>query len=255
MEKNLNELLRNGMPDGKVLEEYLQAKGCNHNNYKFYGRRKVVQAILDQHALFLSKGDHWNDINDRVNFNPADSSFIRFGLCMSFKRTESIAMWMIYGKDGLMIDLGKKLVKECIECKKIYIGNIKDNEFQMKSSLDAGEFQILLTDILYFSNSDADETDSAYVKRGSETFNGFPAELIRGLSFSKKTMPWDYECECRLVVTIEKKQKKIRDCDTVKIPFDSDHIEILKKRTYHFPYDKENNLYEKSILTGKVNPD
>ena len=65
-------------------------------------------------------------------------------------------------------------------------------------------------------------------------------------------MPWQYECECRLIVTITKSVDDIGRCDTVKIAFNESSLNELKKRIYHSPNHKEDFSFEKTKLNGKI---
>ena len=235
------------------LRNYLKEKGTNHSNYKFYTSLPVINAILDNHALFLSKGDNWNDLQDRANFNPDDDSIVRFGLCMSYAKSENVAMWMLYGRnDGYMVDFGKEIIKSCLACSKLSCGRIKEDRFESLLELDDGQFSIEVMDIVYYGEPKNGDINSFYIKRADEVEQNCPINVINGIKYCKKTLPWQYECECRLIVSISKSIVGIDRCDTVSMDFGGSHIAKMKERIYHTPNHGGTLTYERSKLAGKI---
>ena len=86
------------------LITYLSHKAASHNYYKYYAPKHYIDTILREEAVFLSDGENWNDVCDRERLNN-DNRYKRFALCLSYSRSENVAMWMLYaGNDGCMID-------------------------------------------------------------------------------------------------------------------------------------------------------
>ena len=237
------------------LHEYLFDKGRNHNNYKFYtANEKIIKNILETHSLYLSDGSTWNDSVDKTSFNPDDDSrHKRYALCFSHMKHENVAMWMLYGKNaGYMMDLGKNIIGDCLNCLQVECGRICDGKFKCTKTLTKPFFSVEILDVLYYGTPKDNDISSFYVKRGDEVYQNFPADIINNLRFCKKTVPWLYECESRLIVTIGKDIKEVEECDTIKVPFKTERINELKEKIYHSPNFKEQSKYKRSKLSGKI---
>lgn len=234
------------------LLDYLKTKGGNHKCYKYYTRRAVAESILEKHSVFLSDGSNWNDIQDRTNFNPDDDPFRRFALCLSFTQTESVAMWMLYGKnDGVMLDFKRGIIKDCLSQTAVECGKVEDGKFVGKGIIESPEVKIELVDIVYYTPV-KDNPNVVTIKRSDERFESCPVTVINKIQFCKKTYPWQYECECRLIATISKSCKQIEKCNVLRIPFSDFHINALRENVFHAPNVKNNCIYERSTLTGKI---
>ena len=70
--------------------------------------------------------------------------------------------------------------------------------------------------------------------------------------FCKKTMPWSYESECRIIVTIDKSLVSDKRINTVAIPFRKDLVSKLMDKTYNNPNNTKGR-YCRSSLEGKIN--
>lgn len=95
----------------RQIVEWLEERGSRHRNYRYYSSRSRIENILSESAIYCTDGSSWNDLRDREAFNPPGSQEKRFGLCLSFSSTESVAMWMLYSgsdRDGAMIDFDKR---------------------------------------------------------------------------------------------------------------------------------------------------
>lgn len=131
---NSKGLIKSGQIHNKdELIQYLSKKGNNHYNYRFYSKRERIETILKDHTIYLFDGSNWNDTIDRENFNDTSKECKRFGLCFSFSKSESVAMWMLYSQnDGCMIDYGQNLIKEILQTNTVQLGEFKNNVFQSK---------------------------------------------------------------------------------------------------------------------------
>lgn len=200
----------------------------------------------------MSDGSNWNDAVDKENFNPNDSDLKRFGLCLSYSKSENVAMWMLYsGNDGVMIDYTKKIIKNILEAKYIELGHFEDGKFIMDRKLEKKEFDVKICDILYYGETkNGNKKTQLYVKRSDEINDEFDESLVEELTYSKKTLPWSYENECRIIVTI-KKELIPGSSNNVKISFSESSIKELKERIYESPNSRKKN-YLPSALRNKM---
>lgn len=235
------------------LESYLNHKALNHKNYKFYSSYDKINTIINNKAVYLSDGTNWNDIIDKNNFNSNKNDFMNFGLCLSYSRSENTAMWMLYsGNNGVMIDYNQNAIRNILDTQSINVGFFDNSKkFKCVKTLEKEYFKIQIIDILYYDYSKANDKDEYYVRRSDEVNREFDKVLIDKLSFCKKTLPWSYENECRLIVSINKKY--VSNCDTVEIKFSEDfNFETLLERIYDSPNSKKNKFNE-SYLKNKIN--
>lgn len=98
-----------------------------------------------QESLFLSTGGNWNDIPDRISFNPPGANVIRFGACFSVSESESVAMWMLHGglhKEGVMADFSRNQINSCLNTEYVALGVWKGREFSPIMVLDKNMYTI-----------------------------------------------------------------------------------------------------------------
>ena len=250
---NSKGLIKSGQIHNKEeLIQYLSKKGNNHHNYRFYSKRERIETILKDHTIYLSDGSNWNDTIDRENFNDNPKEYKRFGLCFSFSKSESVAMWMLYSQnDGCMIDYGQNLIKEILQTNTVQLGEFKNNVFQPKKIIERPQFKISLFDIVYYGESKKDNS-GYYVKRADEVHKSFNKEIIDELSYQKKFVPWRYENECRLVVEVKSDICDFDEISCAAIEFNENYIDKLKERTYDSPNSKSEK-YNRSELRGQIN--
>ena len=255
---SIEEKIKNNSTDNKRdLISYLSQKAENHKNYKHYTKAYKIETILNNNTIYLSNGSNWNDLIDKKNFNSDESETINFGICLSFSKSESIAMWMLYsGNEGCMIDYDTKTIRAILDAKFVEMGNFVDGTFIPLKRFNRDLFDISIFDIVYydFEKDRKKIGDVVYVKRSDETNKEFPKTKLDELTFNKKTLPWSYENECRLVVSIKKEVLGNDTGDTVAISFSEKLVEGLKKRTYDSPNSKANK-YQESNLKNKINWD
>lgn len=206
--------LRTASSDPASLQEYLRSKANSHTYYKVYSTLERVQSSLEDGLLYLSSGKNWNDRKDREDFNAKENDFVRFGLCLSCSKSENVAMWMLYGgmkQHGVMLDFRQTQIKSLLDCKEIELGYIDEstNGFIQDRVLRRDDFQIGLIDVLYFSNS---EDGRGYdIKRADEVCKNIAAHVVDEFNGIKKYYPWNYENECRLVITVKRNAIDSRD--------------------------------------------
>lgn len=244
----------NSATDEKELQTYLSQKAHNHHYYKHYTALNRIENILENHTIYLSNGKNWNDKTDRDNFNNEKLDSVNYGVCLSFSKSENVAMWMLYsGNNGAMLDYDKETIQALLDTECIELGHFQDYRFHSEMTLKRGSFEISIFDIVYYNQEDAE--DICYVRRSSEVYKKYPKWKVDALTYQKKTLPWSYENECRLVVSIKREIVAcVYDADTVAISFPKEKVVKLKKRTYHSP-NSNDCKYVESKLKNKINWD
>ena len=241
--------------NSQKLYTYLKEKAQNHNHYKSYGEMNRIVKIRDEKSLYLGNGEKWNDIFDRKNFNSDQDDYVNFGKCFSYLKEESVAMWMLYGgidKKSGMIDFTKKGMKSILSIDSIELGFFQNDQFESKGMLTKDQFEIYLIDIIYYTEYTKNECEN-FICRSDEMAN------VNKKVFKecKKSYPWRYESECRLIVKIKKDQIPEK-CDTVKIDLKNLDLGKSLERVYHGPnYPCDENSYntEPSRLGNSIDWD
>lgn len=249
----------------KEFLSYLQEKGCNHRSYKMYSTIDIVNSTIDNKALYLSNGYNWNDKVDRENFNNDKLTMMNFGRCFSYSASESVAMWMLYGgmkHRGAMIDFDKISMIEILnKTEQIEVGYFEEEKFISLKVLGKDKFKIQLIDVVYIERKNTDLIarrpmgDIWRIKPESNILNKENYSLVH------KSKAWDYEQECRLIVSIEK--EKIEDLANYKkiqmAKIDLAKIDLESVRRIYAPNvlseDKAKPEFEnlkQSILTDEV---
>ena len=230
----IKETLENNCNSSEHLKYYLRKKAEAHNHYKCYSSLNRILSIRDSKKLYLSNGEKWNDVVDRNDFNSNTDIYVNYGKCFSFSQDESVAMWMLYGgidKLSGMIDFTKKGMKSILGINSINVGYFnKNGMFNSVVELNKSNFEIYLVDIVYYKKND----DVYYINRSEESFKNLSKDIFDKLRCCKKTYPWKYENECRLIVSINKKYIK-DNCSVVQI--DLQHLDLGKsfERVYRGP--------------------
>ena len=194
--------LNRHIASSEELKEYLMQKAVKHNYYKHYALYDRIIRIKQDKKLYLGCGENWNDSTDRDNFNSDAYETRNYGICFSFAREESVAMWMLYGgieKKSGMIDFTRS-IHNILSIDQIQIGRFYNDKFIAGKTVTRPDFDIKLIDMVYV----AEHTDGYFIKRSDEKAVHVPKSVIKGLSICKKQYPWSYENECRLVVCVKK---------------------------------------------------
>lgn len=251
MKEKQNELQENVL-NPKSLERYLRRKGENHNHYKYYSTIDRISGIIENKTLFLTRGDEWNDTNDRKNLNPKSSRHTRFARCFSFSQEESIAAWMLYGgiqKKGAMVDFTKKAVRNILTVDEIEVGFFEKDKFISVYALNKDQFEIYMTDIVYFSKRGNGYT----ISRSDEIAQGVSENIIESMKDCAKSYPWKYENETRLIVSISNKAIDER-CTAVRIVLQGLDIGKTIERVYVSPVFQGDKMgiFNPSLMTGSV---
>lgn len=228
------------------IHDYLKLKAENHNYLKIYGKRAHIEYMLQENALFLSKGNNWNDIDDARRFD-SDVSQDYFGRCFSFSKSENVAMWMLYARnpEDLMINISPSVVRNSInniDC--VQMGKWDDNKFLALGSLNRADIEIEFLDIVY-----CDEvSDRTAIKRSTENVETISRELLSQITYYKKSYPWNYENECRLIIKIPRKRVS-DDVTVVRI-----ELQGLQNnfKVFSNPQNEEECGHERSTLRGTM---
>ena len=235
------------------LYEYLRAKARTHNSYKHYGRLDRIANIVNKKELYLSDGSGWNDTVDSANFNSDDRATKSFGTCFSYLQDESVAMWRIYGNhvhSGAMIDFTRKGMNNILQIQTVEVGYFAENNagFRGMITLNRPDFEIDLVDVVYYNPK------TGYVKRSDEGCRLKDRSILEHLGVCKKYYPWNYENECRLIVTV-KKELLPEKCSAVKLDISGVSWGKTTDRMYLCPEHKGAvpNGFKPSELQGSVN--
>ena len=248
----------NHLPDDynekEMLENYLYERGKKHNYYKHYSSQKRICDILDDKAIYLTCGSNWNDKKDREHFNETDSAMLNFATCFSYSRDESVAMWMLYGgvkKTGAMIDFTNKAISSILCTQSVEIGAFIEGAFVSYSKLIRNQFEIDISDVVYYK----EQKNGFYVKRSDD--HGFidNTDILNGIKAHTKTYPWNYENECRLRISVDKKEiKDIRDAYAIKLSLEGMDVGKTYERVYLQPgfVGVADKRFQKSVLDGEI---
>jgi hypothetical protein len=249
--------------DSEEFLPYLQEKASNHHSYKMYNQIDVVNSTIDNKALYLSTGNDWNDVVDRNNFNNDKLTMLNFGRCFSYSTTESVAMWMLYGgmkHKGAMIDFDKSSISEILRnTKQIRVGFFENKEFHSLRELTKQEFEIELIDVVYVEKKDSD----VIIRRTKDDvwkltdFKDFGKRIQNNekYTFIHKSKAWDYEQECRLIISIRKDiLLGVDDYDKInKVEINLQNINLKNTRRIYAPNISEDE-YKKDPEFAKAFP-
>lgn len=246
-----------------VLMAFLETKARNHNHFKYYSKKEYIESILDNNAVYLSDGSRWNDRFDRDRFNMSESPVRKFGLCFSFMKSENVASWMLYGgrgKEGAMIDFSRKSIGTLLSCTTIDVGHFDSGKFIVEQVLTLPQFSIRIVDVLYYALQD---NGKYTVKRSDEVVKDLNASIashmVKTYGAVVKSFPWNYECECRLIVEIDKKAVGGIDLNGKMIRLSFGGFEVkneLKDRVYQAPNCTGTiGRFKKSNLSGEIDWD
>lgn len=233
------------------LRQYLSMKAKNHKRYKMYHSMETIEKIINNKTLYLTDGSRWNDVEDKSNFN-SDEKIKNFGICLSYSYSENVAMWMLYGgvkNNGGMIDFYKSNINEILNIDEIEIGIFEEKIFTSINKITKNDFKIDIIDILYYG--EGDDNENYYIKRSYEVVKNYPKKIIDNLGNCKKVLPWEYENETRIIISIDRMliDENINAC---KISLSDKLINDISTRIYHAPNYNGSLKYNSSNLFGKI---
>lgn len=233
---------------------YLSNKGSKHAHFRYYADIDRIKQILSGSAVYLTDGSHWNDRFDACNFNPHFSSFKRFGICMSYSASESIAMWMLYGGHsgaGAMIDFEKEILVSAMEAPCFEFGHFGAGGFVSEKTLSRDEVQIELIDIAYFREGN-EENEGYALKLPFEKQAEVTGLILDNLGPFVKHESWSYEQEVRMVTTVDKRllDNRASSYKCMRLPLGIPR-DYPNRRIYNSPVS-DSALFCDSNLVGTV---
>lgn len=250
-----NSLLKSAIKGDTDLFDYLTSKGSHHNHYKHYSNVSSISRIIEQRCLYLTRGDNWNDLDDRHSFHKMSEDRLRFGACLSFSVSENIAMWMLYGgtsKSGAMIDLTKGDASSILSLTEFKAGYLDEKgKFADVTLLTKNEgCDLYFVDVLYCGKDD----DGLFSARRSDECAYELEALPSRHNVTTKSLPWSYENEVRLV--LEAPASLVPDnVELIRIPL-SKTSEELKARAYLAPNNEtKGSGFNRSKLKGSLDWD
>ncbi len=184
-----------------ALKEYLERKALNHNYFKVYGERDKIEYIVETKSIYLSTGVKWADGTDYENIQK--DGYITFARCFSYSKSESVAMWMLYGP--LMINFNPSIITNIVNKQNEHtfeVGTFIENKFKSIKVIE--NLEIIFTDVLYYAPQE--QSNVTYVKRSDEHVEEYNMDRASDINYCKKTLPWSYENEVRLLVRVPKKE-------------------------------------------------
>jgi len=253
-----NESLKTECITPSRLSAYLSSKSLGHTCFKVYTTQKSLDYRVQEDALFLSTGGNWNDTRDRDAFNPQNGESLKFGACFSFSKSESVAMWMLYGgvqHTGVMIDYRQRHMKQILSNTELVHLGVWDRDMDCFIPIQAigkDQFQFRLMDILYMSYTEGLST-GCQIWRSDETIKLPNIKIIKEANCLTKTSPWRYENECRLILTVPRNILKDSKINSAKITLPGIYSELFDEgRVYASPEYQGSHSLTKSALESQI---
>ena len=242
----------------ETLSNGLKACGQSHVNYKLYTSMERAMAVLLSGHLYLSNGENWNDTHDRKVMAEKKA----YGLCFSFSTRESVAMWMLYGrnlgKEGAMLNFPRGIMMDLLKTNSAELGYFEKSQFVTKPeyTMKPDSFAISLSDVIY-----TDECSNGKLKlTHADEHVTASADLLNHDDVFHKSIAWQYERECRLIVKPSADWMKVakdHGLNLIRIVLpERDRLALCKSRLFRSPvYSGSTDYGRQSNLTGKVNWD
>lgn len=239
---------------------YLNDRGSNHKNYKYYASRNRIRSILEDSFLYLSDGTCWNDKYDRENFNPPFLDTRNFGICFSATVEENIAMWMLYGGvdgNGAMINFDKKVLETIHDAEYYECGRFnEDGIFECLEIIDKNDVEFSLIDVLYFSSRKNNDSKTLVKHDSKSKAYDIESRIFPKIAQLAKHKSWSYENEVRLVASVNKLKlgTKWSRISFIKIPISVTN-DFIANRVFDSPVSDEFGIFRDSELVGTVDWD
>ena len=239
------------------LLDFLKRRARKHNNLKTYGAYDNIRPIVEEGVLRVSNGEKWNDKLDSSIFQQKSDEYLQFGKCFTFSKSESVAMWMIYGNNvkeikkdhrALMIDFKKQLNKVIDETEKVTLYNYQDNKIKEKIEIGKEMFEIFLIDMLYV---DRESDGSCTIKRSDERVEGVDERIIDDITDYTKSYMWAYENECRLILRVKKNILGDVNYNSAQLELPKNVKKVLVKSVYRSPL-YPNETYDIATYSSKL---
>lgn len=190
---------------GSVSKLKLVFNNFPHNRYYLYvpDVSHYKDISNDNFYYFFSPADEWNDKSDidltKKKENRKD--YIYLYRCLSYFKSESIAMWKMYAENGGCFKLSKAPIKN-------FENIISDVKliFEDGSSkhIEKGCYETIpAKDVIYYEKNSENKflvlRSTHKEKVNKKTFDSNTSNRYI------KNIGWSYECECRLCILIHKK--------------------------------------------------
>lgn len=259
-QRHADYLIHSRSPEGDaafdaVLDDLVR-RSSSHVHYRHYVTEERAISILSESALYITDGNTWNDRFDRENLNPPFSRFRRFGVCLSYSSSESIAMWMLYGGregNGAMLDFAAKTILSASEADEYELGTFGQEGFIPMVTVKRSDLTLELVDIVYFKTP-AGDSGVYQMKRpaSGERWEDVSDRTFQGLKPFTKHASWSYEKEVRWVATVDTSLLGAhpRGITCIRMPLDlGDDFE--ENRVFSSPIAR-NPSFRDSALRGTV---
>lgn len=205
---------------GKSLEDILEHKEYNHEEYCHYTDLKTIDRIIKGKAFMMGNVNGFNDVCDRQQFENAESCF---ALCFATGVNENLPMWQIYAGCNLhggRIQFTKseysiqKLIRESrfeVWRKDEYINRLEENSNYEPYLLNDDEMYKVFHDVVYVKK----ENDCMSLKYNNRFITQIPNEEFEnyikldvenwddGHVGFQKSQIWYYEKEIRLLIKLK----------------------------------------------------
>lgn len=222
--KNVNDI--------NVLNKFLKEHFDKHAEFKLYLKDEAsTKRTLNNGLSFVFNAD-WNDLVDKKNCFE-NVNFIR---CLTYSKSENIAMWLIYALNGYLLRMTKGIISNlCAQYSKqttrpitaplkiLKKGANNENE-ETGIELGKEDYEFVYQDVVYFGE---DEKKNYYAVKKSIYWYEIEKGKLKGLSQNifAKTYGWSFENECRMVFKVKNPKagliRKLNCPCLIEIPFES----------------------------------
>lgn len=190
---------------GSVSKLNLVFNNFPHNRYYLYvpDVSHYTDISNDNFYYFFSPADEWNDINDIESTKKKENrkDYIYLYRCLSYFKSESIAMWKMYAENGGCFKLSKAPInnfKNIISHVELVFENKHSEPLEKKCCEPFSA-----TDVIYYEQNSKNKftvlRSTHKEKVNKKTFDSNTSNRYI------KNIGWSYECECRLCIRIHKK--------------------------------------------------
>ncbi len=263
--KLINDALDAG--DVNALQSALQNSVFHHHWYSLYTSFDYIEDYNgNSFELFFGNPRHWNDDKDKEKYFQ-DNRKLYFVRCLSYQKSESIAMWYMYGypnnirikipysilKEGLMFE--NKGKEKLLKCDVLFNNGTKKSDFIKPSSIEK-------FDILYYAQNEDKRT--YFTQKGSMEYKQIDEEKFKRVKgkFFMKRFAFASEVESRIQIALDKDDflehlgndgKKYKEEDIIGIKVLMEWKDTQEKIAYtkrpDFIVSKNNEKQDKSVRT------
>ena len=249
-------LLKEIVSDSTTLAEGLKKNGKSHKSYKLYTSMERALGLIISGHLYLSNGSSWNDTHDRCAMQAKSA----YAICLSCATIENIAMWMLYGKNkgkqGAMLDFPHSVITKILDIDHVQLGKFDENgQFSTKPEylIEQNDYSVFISDVLYVEECAQNKVKLTHFDEHVTVLK----KVIDHDDIFYKSIAWQYEKECRLVVKISPDWRALAQENglnmiRIELP-ETVRKEMQKNRLFRSPvYSGDTDYGEPSKLTGSV---